>query len=393
MNRHHKVLIAVGVFVTMGAVLPGPWRPASLRANRQAPGGIRASLVEQQDEKAVRQTPAGTKIGVPGQKSETDYFLDSQTTRLTARYADATIVTQRATDGAVDARITDKDGNESGRLNVRQNFLQYVRAAGDPFQVVNDSGERPTLEWANRQAYGLLKDGNEPLTWQRGIMRPRRPVARDLEPLELQTEWAQGITAKATRKTGMTVRATINGKERVFVGDVISTRLYKDGGEIGKSLWFPLQQTYIWNLANGSRGVIDLDALSTKNNGPGGWLFSPTAAWVNLQTIAWHHFGSAAPQTVAGGCGPRPGTMARIANFLVPSLSANEPGCDPPFVWLNGTSYEGCCNMHDLCYARFGCTSRTWWMVWTSWTCDVCNLFVVDCFMRSDGGTWNPGDA
>ena len=36
--------------------------------------------------------------------------------------------------------------------------------------------------------------------------------------------------------------------------------------------------------------------------------------------------------------------------------------------------------------------SKTWWMLWTSWKCDLCNAFVVDCFLAG-GDSWNPGDA
>ena len=43
--------------------------------------------------------------------------------------------------------------------------------------------------------------------------------------------------------------------------------------------------------------------------------------------------------------------------FVAPTLSANEPGCDG-LHWLDGTVFRYCCDVHDLCYAKVGCTYR-----------------------------------
>ena len=344
------------------------------------------------DDGGIAVRPVSPDIGRsdPGRKSDTDYWLDSQTVRLTARYEDAVITTERTHDGIVTARVADRNGNTTANLSVRSSVLQYAPTAGDPFLAANDSLERPTLEAASRQAYGLWKDGTAGLRWRRGLMR--RNPDRDLEPIELRTEWGQNITAHATRTFNKSVRVKVKGQDHVYAGEVISTRLMRDGVEIGASVWFPTQQSFMWNIG-GTKGSLDPEILATKNNGPGGWTFQVNAAWLNLQAIAFHHFASQ-PKPIAGNgrCGPSTGLVARVADFFMPALHANDQGCDWPFVWLNGTSYEPCCNRHDLCYAAYGCTWKTWWMVWTSWRCDVCNLIVYNCFAYG-GDTWNPGDA
>ena len=58
---------------------------------------------------------------------------------------------------------------------------------------------KPTLDWAARQAYSLVKDGSDNLVWDGGTMRrkdaARRDVDRDVEAVE--TEWANGCDREA----------------------------------------------------------------------------------------------------------------------------------------------------------------------------------------------------
>jgi hypothetical protein len=352
----------------------------------------RASPPASQDSAAPRILTPDTARLEPGKKSDTDYWLDSQIIRLIARYPEATLTTERGIGGVVTSRVADRNGNVAANLTVRSNLLQFAPVAGDPYLAANDSGERPTLETASRQAYSLWKDGTRNLRWQHGLLR-HPDAKRDLEPLELQTEWAQGLTAHAQRTFNATVRVKLKGRDAVLSGEVVATRLTRDGAEIGSSVWFPAQQTFMFSVGN-VKGSIDAAVLSEQNNGPGGWSFTVTSAWVNQQTIAFQYFASLPKPAVAqdrSGCG-RTGTLARITGFFFATVQANRQGCDWPFVWLNGTSFEPCCNRHDVCYAAYGCTWKTWWMFWTSWRCDVCNLLVYNCFMYG-GDTWNPGDA
>ena len=72
--------------------------------------------------------------------------------------------------------------------------------------------------------------------------------------------------------------------------------------------------------------------------------------------------------------------LARLADAIVPTVHANEPGCDG-FHWLDYTIFRPCCDLHDRCYAKYGCTWHTWWEVWSSWRCDACNIGFAFCIM------------
>src|SRR5262249_31593506 len=135
------------------------------------------------------------------------YWLESQTTRLTTKYADATVVAERGTAGEVRAKVHDVQGNEAANFNVNANTVQYASKAPGAFQALNDRGEKPTLDWANRQAYGLWKDraSASRLTWQSGLMRPQGEARRDLDKdiVEIQTDWGDGLSIRTTRKTNV----------------------------------------------------------------------------------------------------------------------------------------------------------------------------------------------
>src|SRR6185503_12201152 len=106
----------------------------------------------------VRTVPSGTRIaGDPGKRGDTYYWLEAQTTRLTTRFPDAVVVAERGSGGELRAKIADAAGNDSANFTATSTVLQYRGTTGPAVQALNDSGERPTLEWANRQAYSLWK--------------------------------------------------------------------------------------------------------------------------------------------------------------------------------------------------------------------------------------------
>jgi hypothetical protein len=374
------------------------WSPAwRLAAQRSTPAPL-APLASPSGNGPVRTVPPGTRLaGDPAKKGETYYWLESQTTRLTTRFADATVVAERGTGGEVRAKVHDADGNELANFTAKTNGVQYASSATPPLQALNDSGEKPTLDWANRQAYSLWKDkaSASGLSWQGGLMRQQGSPKRDLdrEIVEIQTEWANGLSIKTARK--LNVKGTFvdkaSRKRRELGGEVFTGRLSKYGVEVGSSSWFTKDKVFMWNLPNVSEGYISADHLKDF----GGWPFTPDPAWVNLQTIAFYHFQSVinAKGFVAGNgaCAPRQGVSvaSRVLDFFVPTLSANEPGCDG-LHWLDGSVFRVCCDVHDLCYERYGCTYHSWWVVWSSWSCNACNGWAAWCF-STGGGTWEPG--
>src|SRR5262249_45898187 len=118
----------------------------------------------------------------------------------------------------------------------------------------------------------------------------------------------------------------------------------------------------------------------------GGWPFAPDMAWLNLQVTAFHHYKTLMDKN--GFVGERkPGWPERVFQFIAPTMHANEEGCDG-LHWLDGTVLRYCCDMHDFCYEKSGCSVSSWWRWWKSWSCDYCNIGVVSCFFT--GGTSYP---
>jgi hypothetical protein len=205
-----------------------PWRPQAAgtpQAEVSPPIAATppAAATPKAQSKPVRPAPAGHRVGaIPGQKGATDYWLESQTRRLTARYDDATVaVSERGSDGNFETKLTDRAGSDVGRFTVNRvgpdgnggdAVLRYVPQSGASLHVYGDQSVRPTLAWANAQAYTLLKEQSAAaasnLEWQNGMIRrrgsARRDVARQLS--ELHTEWAGGLSVRAVRKTAVNLK-------------------------------------------------------------------------------------------------------------------------------------------------------------------------------------------
>ena len=341
-------------------------------------------------ETAVRTVPSGQRMGAAlGQKGATYYWLEGQTARITTRYRDATAVAERSPDGDLNSRVTDASGNEVARFKVDRiddtsHVLQFLPQRGAVVQALGEATLKPTLDWTNRQAYALSSDAASPgsgLVWRDGVVRRQGSPARDLEReiLELHTEWAGGLSAKAVRKSG--VRHQLYAG-RMLQGEVVVTHLRRDGVEVGTGNWFPRERVFVWDIPGLTRGYLDGAALAEM----GGWRFEPDIHWVNLQTIAFYHFKTLIDTRgfVAQRQPRQRGGLRRVLDFFEPTVRANEEGCDD-LHWLDGTIYRFCCDSHDLCYTKYGCSAQSWWQIWSSWSCDVCNLWTVSCFVSGAG--------
>jgi hypothetical protein len=368
-----KLLVTCLGLLSLSLVVPGPWRQAALRAMPPQGNG------------QVRTVPAGQRLSTnPGQKGATYYSLEGQTTRLTTRFADTVVVAERGFDGGLHAKLYDTDGNDAGHFNIDRlddasDVLQYVTPDGKIFQALREPGVRPTLDWVDRQAYSLLKDrvdpGSTTLQWQGGLMRPKGAAARDVEreAVELQTEWANGLVAKTVRRSVSRHEAF---KGRAVKGDVLVSRVTRDGVEVGTVNWFVQDRLLMWDFPGLTKAYLSTEHLTEF----GGWPFTPDMTWLNLQAIAFYHFKTAinTRQFVA-----RATTPSRFLEFFAPTLHANEDGCDG-LHWLDGTVLRFCCDIHDACYSKSGCGSSSWWQFWSNWSCTYCNAWVIACF--SDGG-------
>jgi hypothetical protein len=353
------------------------WGLVAFGAAPQVPEGL-----------AVRQiAPGGKAAGNPGERGATYYALEARITRVTTRFPGVTAVAERMADGDIQARLRDAGGNEIARLRVDRvdgirDAVQYIVGADPAVQALGEPSVRMTMEWANRQAYSFYRDGIDEagtdLEWRGDLARRRRGPARDVarEIEQIDTDWADGLSASTSRRAN----AAHDGlKGRRLRGEAFVTRLTKHGVRAGGANYFAADRVFLWDLPGLSNGWIGPEHLQRF----GGWPFTPDLAWMNMQVIAFHHFKTLIDQQrfVAGR---QPGVLERLGRLLVPVVEANEPGCDN-LHWLDGTVYRYCCDMHDACYEKYGCSSSSWWKVWSSWNCNRCNAWVIFCF--EGGGT------
>ena len=342
--------------------------------------GLRASQGNAVKANAVKIVPNGRPIGGnPGEKGATYYALEGKTTRFTTRFLDGTTaVGERSADGNIQTRLEDLAGNEINRFNVGHGVLMYLRPSADPVQAVPDPSVHTTLDWSTRQSHRLHQDGvisSAGLVWRDGLMRHASATARDEERStvrEVETQWANGLSARTVR-----VRATQGQKfdGHPVQGDILVTKLIRDGVAVGLTNYFTFERIYAWTMPGVTEGLINNDHLKTRY---AGWPFTPDMVWMNLQAIGLYHWKTMINEKgFVARCQP-PKTNP-LVQFFIPTVSADEPGCDG-LHWLDGTVLRFCCDRHDACYAKFGCDYHTWWMWWSSWRCDWCNMGTVQCF-------------
>jgi hypothetical protein len=354
-----------------------------------------AARVLPQPAPSVQTVARAPEVAIPpGQKGATYFWLEGQTKKLTMRFAGATATAERDPFGKLNTTLTDPAGNELGRFQVNRadgvrDTLRYIDASGTVLQAVGDPNLHPTLDWSNRQIYQLWQDkidSTSALEWRDGVMRRKGAAARDAERdiLELEAEWSNGLTARTTRKVAAHHEAV---KGRFVDGETLATVLTDSNGtDIGVSYWYAGAQLYVWSIpVLQTGGFIGPEHLQRDF---GGWPFTPDMAWMNLQTLAFHHFKTLINQKrfVARADAPRAGLL----QFFAPTVSANEDGCDD-LHWLDNSVFRFCCDEHDRCYEKVGCSSSSWWQVWSSWLCDFCNMTAVHCFLTGGLGSGGPG--
>jgi hypothetical protein len=325
--------------------------------------------------------PARLSRPAPDDKGDTYYALESQARRWTTKYTDAIVISERSVGGAIRSRVTDLAGNEVASMDadVSDGRARAIRFRGADSRrtdaIVSGSG-RATLDWGNQQAYGLWKDlrADQPATldWKDGVGRPRGAALRNFERemIQMHTEWPGNFAATVSRRDGLRHNQLT---KQEFRGHALAGQLQKDDVEIGVSAWFEEEKVFSWSLRGVTDGYVDAKRLEPV----GGWPFTPDAAWVNVQNFAFYQFHTAVKTN--GSVAQLRGWLPKFASALVPSLQANEPGCDY-LHWLDNTVFRPCCDLHDRCYSKYGCDQSSWWQVWSGWTCSGCNAVVIFCF-------------
>ena len=342
----------------------------------------------------VRIVPSGQRAGAtPGQKGATYYALENQSRKVTTVFTDGTTaVAERAVDGTIVTNLRTGFGADLNRIRVDQKdgpnaVVQYFRPSEEALQAAIEPDVKITLDWANRQSHLFHRDKvatDAGLKWRNGHIRPERaePEGDELETVStLETAWTNGFSA-STRKVPAKNGALYDGKP--VRGDVLVTTLYRDGAVAGHLNYFTFERILAWDIPGLTRGQITNEHLKGRY---GGWLFRPDMAWMNLQALGMFQWKTAINERrfVSAPAPAQPSLLGRVTQYFAPNTKADEPGCDD-LHWLDGTSFRFCCDIHDACFAKYGCTSASWWRVWSSWNCDRCNMDVVWCFAGGGSG-------
>ena len=70
---------------------------------------------------------------------------------------------------------------------------------------------------------------------------------------------------------------------------LLTMALALNGVAAGLGVWFEQDQVFAYHLPGLTDGLVYIAPEHLKRD-YGGWGFTPDPAWVNLQTIAQHHF-------------------------------------------------------------------------------------------------------
>lgn len=368
---------------------------------------------------------------------ETFHRLEAHARRVTLTFPDASIDVRRTEGGGLEGQLRQRTGAPGGRLLVLpgERRVQWTaEPAGVPQEFTLPEQARVSLDWAGHQLYALHADtgadeGRAPDltgdagTWDGHVRRNRSSVARGVSAGAL----AARLERVETVFDDLVVRAAIDIHERRpgRAGRVDYSRFTatihdaRTGARRGFVRWFDTAQVLTWKIDGGSEGVVLPERMR------GGWTFTPTMAWANVQayqfatqatrrlredtpfaSVLGHLIGG--PQRaeplarVARALAPVPATAwdsltAMIAPGATPDMptlparwsapwafggarAANDPGCDR-LHWLDGSIFRACCDEHDRCYEKNGCSESSWfWPFSGSWSCQRCNAQAVYCF-------------
>jgi len=371
--RPTAMIVMLATSVLLVAFAASAWRLQAQKQDRSTDTSVR--ILGQRDRSVVADSE---------DRGATYYWIESQANRVTTRFNDAVAVTERIAGGDLRTRLTDQAGNELATFNLDRiggtggsDVMELRMAGATPVRMVGRADLRPTLDWGNRQAYGFWKDMKASptarLEWQGTVVRARGAARRPADDgiLDVRTDWPGGMSATTARTVEARQHEVTGVRTR---GPVLVGRLTKDDVEIGRTEWLVQEQVLSWTFPGLTEGYIDAERLASI----GGWPFTPDLAWTNMQSFALQYFHTRMA-TQGQSARRQDGWMQKLAGFVAPTLLANSPGCDG-LHWLDRTMYRPCCDDHDRCYEKRGCSWSSWWTPWTSWSCTQCNMGAAFCF-------------
>ncbi|HEX6899047.1 MAG TPA: hypothetical protein VF789_05010 [Thermoanaerobaculia bacterium] len=261
------------------------------------------------------------------------------------------------------------------KMSLRANFPKVAAGAVDLKGIPHS---KLTKDWANLQVYSLWLDlqstassesALKTLVWQGQGFRPME-VATKAGVQDVQAHWGRtlarvrSVTTEFDFFTAVAKRDPLpkaGSRDADTAYSTFSTELRSHNGErLGLLRWFDRESVLVWDFPGLTQGFVDNERL------PGGFSFRPDMGWSNLQSYAFWKFHSEL------------------------TIFKNEPGCDG-LHWLDDSILRPCCDDHDLCYEKYGCTASSWWVIGSSWSCIKCNLTVVFCFVTGGGGSGGGG--
>lgn len=316
--------------------------------------------------------------------------LDQQVTRVTTQFLDAYAITRRSQTGNLETTLYAETGTALADLIVSvDNQMMEVSGLGDAKSTRSfELGiGQPNSDWANAQLYSLWKDvKNLEVAGKVGdliLQEPSWAWRGDFLRLEgkgIDTSIGEKVHGERLneRIVGVTTRfgdiEAVSIRERVseksgagavssLESPAFSTWLtdQRTGQPLGRAIWYENAKTFTWHLPGLSSGLVDEQVMEQS------FLFQPNQAWSNIQVFGLWQMHLA------------------LAVRNADPYAKDTPGCTG-LHWLDGTIFRPCCDQHDLCYERHGCTAGSWWVFGASWSCIRCNLTVVFCFATLGGG-------
>ena len=147
------------------------------------------------------------------------------------------------------------------------------------------------------------------------------------------------------------------------------------------------EQVLAWRFPGLTEGFLTRQRLRAID----GWTFTPSMAWANIQALPFYEFHRLMKTQGFVAHGEiRRNWLQRGVEAVFPTVYANDPGCDN-LHWLDDSIFRPCCDRHDQCFAKYGCSSWSWFFLIASpsWSCSTCNQVAVICF-GSGGGYEGP---
>lgn len=311
---------------------------------------------------------SGRRVSTAPDKGGTFHARERRAYEVTTFYRDMTAVATRSTDGRIAAAVTGQSAALRIEASVASDsdagFLLTVNGKAGTLLFRGRSDLVPTLDWANRQTVSLL-GATDPvrIRWSHDLLVPSGGSdSAAAEILGVRTRWPGGMVAEA------------RVHERYA-----ETTLTRSEQALGIVRWYPAEQVLAWKFPGLAEGALDDESQARI----GGWPFTPDMAWMNVQALAFFEYASArrAPRMNV------PEGIRSAFEFFSPPLLAQD-GCTG-LHWLDGTTYRECCDIHDQCYVKNGCSSDSWWWPFGSaWQCTACNGGAVFCFSAKQLTPW-----